>query len=181
MIEFFTKIKYFFISLFSSKQQQTTAPSPPDKPSDKTLCQIAYEIANQEIGVAETPGSDNNPRILEYESACDLDESIKGDELSWCSCFVNWCVKKAGGTGTRNAMAKSWLYWGKKVFSPKPGDIVVFWRNTPTADTGHVAFYVSEYNENVFVLGGNQSNKVCIEQYPKSRILAFRRSLDEPS
>jgi hypothetical protein len=39
---------------------------------------------------------------------------------------------------------------------------------------GHVGFYVRETAKYVYVLGGNQSNKVSIAGYDKARIIAYR-------
>ena len=40
---------------------------------------------------------------------------------------------------------------------------------------GHVGFYVAEDATAYHVLGGNQSNKVCITRVAKDRLLAARR------
>jgi hypothetical protein len=39
---------------------------------------------------------------------------------------------------------------------------------------GHVGFYVRETAKYVYVLGGNQSNKVTIAGFDKARIIAYR-------
>ena len=39
---------------------------------------------------------------------------------------------------------------------------------------GHVGFYVRETDRYVYILGGNQSNKVSIAGYDKGRIIAYR-------
>lgn len=39
---------------------------------------------------------------------------------------------------------------------------------------GHVGFYVRETDKYVYILGGNQSNKVSIAGYDKGRIIAYR-------
>ena len=46
---------------------------------------------------------------------------------------------------------------------------------------GHVAFYVGETATQIKVLGGNQSNSVSVANYPKSRLLGFRRVLQAKS
>jgi hypothetical protein len=38
--------------------------------------------------------------------------------------------------------------------------------------TGHVAFVVEDLGDSLLVLGGNQSDKVCIKAYPKRGYLA---------
>jgi hypothetical protein len=58
----------------------------------------------------------------------------------------------------------------------QPGDIVVFWRGSPTAATGHVAVLVRFDGDRVIVRGGNQGNKVSDAPYPVSRIVGIRRA-----
>jgi len=140
-----------------------------------TLCEKAFEIAKKEIGITEVAGKANNPRIILYHKACD--SGFTSDEIPWCAAFMNWCLQKAGGRGTRSAMARSFLAWGKKVTTPKPGDLVVFKRGDDGI-SGHVCFFVSETKLSVKVLAGNESDSVSYAVYSKSGILGYRRSLD---
>lgn len=139
------------------------------------LVKRAYEIAKGELGQKEIDGPGNNKRIVQYHSACD--SKYTSDSIAWCSAFVNWCIQSAGGKGTRSAMARSWLAWGRGVAKPTEGDIVVFKRGTDGI-SGHVGFYVRESKTNIWVLSGNQSNAVNISPYSKTRVLGYRRSLD---
>jgi uncharacterized protein (TIGR02594 family) len=128
-------------------------------------------IALSEQGTKEIPGKGNNPRIVEYLKSTDLDTvSASKDSTAWCSGFVNWCVEKAGFAGSNSAWARSWLNWGRSVSRPRRGCIAVFSRGTG----GHVAFYVDSEGSEYRVLGGNQSDGVCIAGYPKGRLLGFR-------
>ena len=134
-----------------------------------------FEIAMQELerGVSEVPGSGANPRIVEYLRSTSLGGAMaSSDETAWCSAFVNFCVEKAGFAGTDSAMARSWLNWGRGTNNPVTGCIVVFERGAPPS--GHVAFYVSESGGMIKVLGGNQGNKVSIQEYDRGRLLGFR-------
>ena len=134
-----------------------------------------FEIAMQELerGVSEVPGSGANPRIVEYLRSTSLGGAMaSSDETPWCSAFVNFCVEKAGFAGTDSAMARSWLNWGRGTHNPATGCIVVFERGAPPS--GHVAFYVSESGGMIKVLGGNQGNKVSIQEYARGRLLGFR-------
>ena len=131
-----------------------------------------FEIANQELGTKETPGSGDNPRVVEYLRSTNLSHADSGeDETPWCSAFVNWCVEKSGNAGTDSAWARSWLNWGKKTDNPVTGCIVVFTRG---ASSGHVAFFVSKTATHIKVLGGNQHDSVCITEYPVERLLGYR-------
>lgn len=131
-----------------------------------------YSIAQGEIGVKEVAGSGDNPRILEYLRSTNLAAPMAShDETPWCSAFANWCVEKSGFAGTDSAWARSWLNWGKSTESPEAGCIVVFSREE---SSGHVGFYVSENPTSIHILGGNMSNQVGEDDYPRSRLLGFR-------
>lgn len=129
-------------------------------------------IATAEIGVKEFPGNQENPRILEYLHSTNLGAPYQSsDETAWCSAFVNWCMERAGYEGTDSAWARSWLNWGKPLPRPRAGCIVVLSRGDAS---GHVGFYVSQTKSGVKLVGGNQSNEVCVSTYPKSRVLGYR-------
>jgi uncharacterized protein (TIGR02594 family) len=80
----------------------------------------------------------NNPRILEYFTATTL--HTKTESTSWCSAFVNWCMRQSGISGSRSAAARSWLHWtnGDVLNEPRIGAVVVFPR-PPDVTHGHVA------------------------------------------
>lgn len=139
------------------------------------LIDRAYLIANSQLGVSEVPGNENNKKIIEYHSSCD--SKFTSDSIAWCSAFANWCVQKAGGVGTRSAMARSWLGWGNKIDTPHEGCIVIFERGTDGI-SGHVAFYIKETPNNIQVIGGNQDDQVCIRSYNKKKLLGYRTSKD---
>lgn len=134
---------------------------------------LYFKIAKQELGEKEIRGGKHNPRIIEYHSATSLQAST--DEIPWCASFCNWVLKQSGIKGTNSARARSFLTWGKKTDKPRKGDIVVFWRGSPDSASGHVAFYVERVNsEYISVLGGNQSDSVCVSHYKSDRVLSYR-------
>lgn len=154
-------------------------PVPIEIPPNATLSQRAYAIAKGELGVMETDGDDDNARILEYDAATDLPKSMYSDETAWCSAFHNFCMQKAGGNGTRDAMARSWLNWGKKITEPQEGDTVIFSSPARGPEAGHVAFFAGRLTPGfIRVLGGNQNNSVCYDTYPTALVLGYRRSTD---
>ena len=73
--------------------------------------------------------------------------------------------------------ARKWLNLPKKVEfeNIKLGDVVVFWRGSPQDWRGHVGIYISHNDQNIFVLGGNQGDRVTIAPYAKDRLLGVRR------
>lgn len=133
----------------------------------------AYHIAMAELGQQEIKGELANPRIIEYHSMTTL--ASKSDEVSWCSAFVCWCLEKAGIRSTRMANARSYLEWGQEVEAPYEGCIVVLSRGKEPWQ-GHVGFFVKMEGDKVFVLGGNQGDKVSVVGFHKSRILSFRET-----
>ena len=137
------------------------------KETDPLWLKIAYG----EIGVKEIPGKKHNPRVIEYHNTCTY--NARRDEVAWCSAFINWCIIQAGYRGTNKVNARSWLDWGKSL--PKHrGAVTVLWREHPSSWKGHVAFYIKSNEKYVWLLGGNQSNKVCIKKYPLNKVLSYR-------
>lgn len=131
-----------------------------------------FELALTQLGTKEIKGVENNPIIAEYLATTTLNKELASqDETAWCSAFVNWCVTKSGLKGTNSAWAKSWLNYSKPTRLAKCGDIAVFKRGDTS---GHVAFYINTINDDVIILGGNQSDKVCISTYPKIKLLGIR-------
>lgn len=133
-----------------------------------------YELALSQYGVKEIPGEKDNPVIVNYFNEIGQ-KWVKDDETAWCSAFVNYCCKKTGYPMSGELNARSWLEVGKEASTPKLGDIVVFWRTNRDSWKGHVGFYIGENDYYIFVLGGNQDNMVCVAEYPKYRLLQYRR------
>ena len=144
--------------------------------------ELLLAIGGAEIGTSEIAGKENNPRILHYTHTAGLDW-YQSDGTSWCGVFMAFCLKqipefmRPNWPEEKAATARQWLSFG--VYVPiakaKPGDIVVFWRESRSSWKGHVAFFVRETPAEIVCLGGNQSNKVCEKSYPKSRLLGIRR------
>jgi len=133
-----------------------------------------FKIALTQYGVREWSGSNHNPEVVKYFTECGFD--VKNDETSWCSAFVCWCVQKAGLQHTKSLAARSWLGWGDKIMDPEVGDIAVLWRNDPQGWQGHVGFFVRQDGSRIWLLGGNQSNEVNIQDYQGSQLLGYRRA-----
>lgn len=110
----------------------------------------------------------HHPRIIEYHAATTL--RATEDEVPWCSSFVNWCMMKAGYTGTRSAAARSWLGWGTPIQKPVRGCVVILTRT----GGGHVGFLDKIEDGTVYLLGGNQDNEVNFRGYHATRIMGYR-------
>jgi len=132
------------------------------------------KLALHEYGVKEISGPHHNPQILKYFEY--IGQSwVKDDETSWCSAFANFIAKKAGLEHSGKLDARSWLKVGEETDSPNVGDIVVLWRDSKTSWKGHVGFFVNADKERIYILGGNQNNRVCIMAYPIDRLLSYRK------
>lgn len=135
-----------------------------------------------EMGVCEYPGSEHNPRVLEYHSTTTLgDWGRSRDETPWCSSYVNWCVGQYV-EGTDNALARSWLMWGVEC-EPGLGCVCVIKRRARGADerTGsrggyHVGFYMNHTRGGIVMLSGNAQDRVGIDPYyfRSYDVLAYR-------
>ncbi|MEP2773089.1 MAG: TIGR02594 family protein [Fulvivirga sp.] len=136
------------------------------------------KTAVAELGEKEVSGPDaHNPTIVSYAQEAGF-KWVNDDETPWCSIFVNWVAKKHKLQASNKANARSWLLVGKPVDSePEPGDVVIFWRESPSSWKGHVGFFLgfSKNGDRVYCLGGNQGNQVSVSAYPTETILGFRR------
>lgn len=132
---------------------------------------VWLRVARQEVGVKETPGAGDTARIAEYLRTTTLPGSYaSNDETPWCSAFVNWCMIKAGHKGTNSAAARSWLDWGQPIDVPVAGCIAVLSRE----GGAHVAFYVRHQVADLWLLGGNQADRVCERAYAPGRLIGLR-------
>jgi uncharacterized protein (TIGR02594 family) len=163
---------------YEKRRPMMAAKSPAAAPG--AAANTPYAVAKTELlmDISEFPGQqNNNPRITLYHST--TAGGAAPDEVAWCSSFVNYCVEKAGRVGTDSKAARSWNQWGTAV--PKSqwqeGDIIVFWRESPSGWKGHVGFLVDWNGASPEVLAGNQGNRLSIARpYPFGQILSVRKA-----
>ena len=132
------------------------------------------EIAKKEIGIKEKPGNNNNKRILEYLETCS--SQYKTDEIPWCAAFLKWCFKKSGlSTFKLSAAARSFSQSSSlvKLNEPYYGSIVVFKYNNNTRWSGHVGILIDIVNNNLKILGGNQSNQVKYSYFSLDKVYGY--------
>ncbi len=128
-----------------------------------------YREALKLKGLKEKRGKANNPEVVKLYAQAG-NPGIKHDSVPWCAAFVGAMLFRAGVPSTESLMARSYSRWGKAC-KPKKGCVVVLWRGSPNADTGHVGF-LSRHSKNfVWLVGGNQSDSVNEQRFPKSRVL----------
>jgi len=135
------------------------------------------KIAFQELNsfIAEEPGDEDNPRIIEYLSRVFPDNQYLHDSVPWCSAFIEFCLQESGIIGTRSASARSWASWEEEDPEGLPGSIAVFWREDPDSWKGHVGFLICKDDQSLFILGGNQNNAVTIKEFSYERLLTIRK------
>lgn len=149
----------------------------------ESLNTLILKQALSKIGIREFSGRPASPTILGwikqfYAWATD-------DEINWCSVFAYNCAveavakldstKQLKGAKEITPAARTWLRYGEPTGTPEMGDVVIFWRESPSSWKGHVGFFIRENRDYIFVLGGNQNNEVNITPYLKSRVLGYRK------
>jgi uncharacterized protein (TIGR02594 family) len=126
------------------------------------------------LGTREILGSRSNPVILDWADSLDI--HYGSDDVAWCGLFVAHCI---GSTMQDEVLpsnplgARQWVRFGDPT-EPRLGAVMVFWRETPASDKGHVGFYTGEDDSAYRILGGNQSDKVCLTWIAKNRLLKAR-------
>lgn len=143
-----------------------------------------YYVALRFIGLAEAAGGQHNAAIVAMLQS--VDRSVMTDETAWCSAFVNYIAWLFGLQRSKSLAARSWLHVGAPIEldEARAGcDVVILSRglNSPPATViaapGHVGFYSSHDRAKgtVRLLGGNQGNRVSLEDFPIARVLGVRR------
>lgn len=143
----------------------------------------AFDLAQRFVGVEETEGAASNPAVL---AMLRLDNKWpQGDDVPWCSAFVNYICWLLRLPRSKSLAARSWLAVGARVapISAEPGfDVVILQRGDgpqPGPEViqapGHVGFFAGLDGQRVLVLGGNQGDAVNVAGFPASRVLGVRR------
>lgn len=142
----------------------------------------AFDLAQRFTGIKEVGGSVDNPQIL---AMLKLDNDWpEGDEVPWCSAFVNYITWLMRLPRSKNLRARSWLTvgYGISLDDAVRGDIIILKRGKgiqPGPEVieapGHVGFYAGRSGDLIEVLGGNQSDTVKVSRYPSKRLLGVRR------
>lgn len=130
-------------------------------------------------GTTEVPGAANNATILSWAQEVGQDPMYNGvkkfynaDSIPWCGLFMAVVAKRSSKQIVKDPLwALNWGNFGKHTPTPMLGDVLVFIRN----GGGHVGLYVGEDSTCFHVLGGNQSDKVCITRIEKKRLYTARR------
>lgn len=175
----FSKLVEWLKSLFIEKPKKLVSivkeatVLPPSRNMNLLQC------AASQIGVKEISGPESNPVVEKYlDAGFHSNRSGLTDDVPWCAGFIAWCLETVSMQSTNSLMARSYSNWGRSSKDdPLPGDIIVFWRGSRSSWKGHVGIYIGPVgSRRAFVLGGNQSDMVCISTYSLNRMLDIRRT-----
>jgi uncharacterized protein (TIGR02594 family) len=130
--------------------------------------------AHEEMGVEEVSGSESNPRIMEYFAAAPGSEWVEHDSVPWCGAMMAWLLKDYG-LPDEPLRARAWLEWGDPIKEPVPGCVVVL-RRGKDPKAGHVALFQqwSKDCQSLYLLGGNQGDRVSIARFKVDDVLGYR-------
>lgn len=137
--------------------------------------------AIQYLGVREIPGPKSNPVIIDMAKGLGLGKIYTNDDTEWCALFINHLMRIVGkplmdikGNLYNYLRSLYLLNWGEevKIEDACLGDVVILKRT----GGGHVFLLIAfTPGGNPVGIGGNQSNKVSIAEFDKSRIVGIRR------
>lgn len=92
-------------------------------------------------------------------------------KTAWCGAFVSAMLEQSGYKSPHSAAAAKYMDIGKACPIDTLYSVLVLRRGTTQF---HVAFNAGFAGDQVMLLGGNQSNKVCIKLDSQSKILSAR-------
>lgn len=127
--------------------------------------------AAKNLGVAEGPGAEDNPAVVKFYGDAGF-PGIKHDAVAWCAAFVGAMLKRAGYKASGSLAARSYEAYGTKLHQPAFGCIGVK-KRAGGGWLGHVGFVVAYDGSRVWMLGGNQGDKVSVASFPASQFTAF--------
>lgn len=129
--------------------------------------------ARKLLGTVETPGPRNNPSIMAWATELGLQRVYTADSVPWCGLFMALVASRSRKPLPDNPLwALNWMHFGTTAGQPCLGDVLVFVRD----GGGHVGMYVGEDRNGYYhVLGGNQSDQVCVTRIAKTRLHGARR------
>lgn len=152
----------------------------------KPLPITAHALALRYAGVGELAGDEDHPLVRWWLSRVGFG-LFAHDEIPWCSAFVAGIAWELDLPRSTSAAARSWL----KVGTPVPleeavagWDVVVLSRGPgpqPGPDRldapGHVGFFDRSSTDatGIWLLGGNQGDRVTVARFQASRVLGVRR------
>lgn len=155
-----------------------TTPAPAARPAagaDEEPPWLTRALVDLAAGVAEIPGPDAHPRIVEWFSYTTFKST--SDETPNCAAGMCAWLEESGVASPRSVRARAFEHWGVRLPLDQPlpkGAIAVFWRGkSPSQGTGHVGEYVggNPASGRIALLGANQGDKVCVQSTKTDKLL----------
>jgi len=137
------------------------------------------DMVKHEIGVEEWSGkSESNPDVEKYFEAFGYGDK---DDTPWCAAAANYILKNAGFeyAGKHNSLSPLRARDLERVNgldiqdyskARKHVTVVVSWRISLSAGTGHCGFFVEDTGDVIRVAGGNQS-----DAFNEDKIVPYNR------
>ena len=126
----------------------------------------------QRLGTREVPGASNSRAILDFFRDAGRSD-ITRDEVPWCAAFVGACLERSDRPATGSLLARSYLGWGEVLDHPRLGAVAVLSRGSDPG-AGHVGFWIGETDDELVLIGGNQTDAVTVDTFAKDRLLGLR-------
>jgi uncharacterized protein (TIGR02594 family) len=144
----------------------------PAAPAPKVDVPPWVTTAIQSIGIAEGPGSKDNPVVLAMAKACGgmIAKTYNHDSIAWCKMFTEYCLVKNGLRGVDSLWALDNAKLGTKLKGPAVGAIACKKRT----GGGHTFIVLGKDKAgNIVGVGGNQGDRVSRATFPPAAIVSF--------
>ncbi|TPI78491.1 hypothetical protein [Mesorhizobium sp. B2-8-9] len=145
----------------------------------------AEQTAWAPLGDETTPAAQT--RIRGYFQAIGQERAAGAEIPPWCGAFAGFCVNQANPALfkaiTGNPLSSgSWRSFGNESVplgdpNPPRGAVVVMSPDKGSSSASHVGFfsrYLGSDNQQVELLGGNQSDRVTLTKFDRAKMLAIR-------
>lgn len=136
---------------------------------------LAIAIAELEAGAKEIGGNNRGKWVRKYFKETGLPEGNP-----WCAAFASWCLFSACGED-KSKMPLPYLAGARNIFragrdkgwnvtDPKPGDLIIWWRESLHSGKGHIGYVEAVKDGFVYTVEGNKTPKVARFHYVIGRI-----------
>ena len=126
------------------------------------------------FGTKEDLSAKSNPTILGWAKELGLEGVYNTDSIAWCGLALAVIAKRAGKEIPQAPLwALNWAKFGTPVSTHMLGDVLIFKRK----GGAHVSLYIGEDATCYHILGGNQSDQVCIVRKLKKSLFVARRPI----
>lgn len=141
---------------------------------------LSIAIGELREGAKEIGGENKGEWVKKYL------HNLAPEGSSWCAAFVSYCYYQSGLKPFRYAISargllnelrqKNWSYERSGKVTPKPGDIVIWWRGSKDSWQGHAGLVHHFANGILYTIEGNRTSKVegfCYKFMTMRRLLGF--------